>query len=92
MYALENRIPIVAPNVCGDNSSNNTSTYKGKSIYVDFDYDYKTDIAIPKLRFTSSVNKSELPIYLGRRIARNRVYQGERRYKPNQRQVGLEER
>ncbi|MBV9178383.1 MAG: carbon-nitrogen hydrolase family protein [Nitrososphaeraceae archaeon] len=58
--ALENRIPIAAPNVCGDNSSNNNSIYKGKSIFVDFDYDYKTDIAIPKIRFGSSVNEQIL--------------------------------
>ncbi|HZA06698.1 MAG TPA: carbon-nitrogen hydrolase family protein [Nitrososphaeraceae archaeon] len=59
--ALENRIPIAAPNVCGDNnSSNNNSIYKGKSIFADFDYDYKTDIAIPKLRFGSSVNEQIL--------------------------------
>jgi predicted amidohydrolase len=52
--ALENRIPIAAPNVCDDSSSN--SIYRGKSIFVDFDYDYKTDIAIPKIRVGSSVN------------------------------------
>lgn len=51
--ALENRIPIAAPNVC-DSSSN--SVYKGKSIFVDFEYNYKIDIAVPKLRFGSSVN------------------------------------
>ena len=50
--ALENRIPIAAPNVCDSGNS----VYKGKSIFVDFDYDYKTDIAVPKLRFGSSVN------------------------------------
>jgi omega-amidase len=50
--ALENRIPIAAPNVCDISNS----IYKGKSIYVDFDYNYKTDIAVPKLRFGSSVN------------------------------------
>ncbi len=50
--ALENRIPIVAPNVC--DSSNNI--YKGKSIFVDFDYNYKTDIAVPKITFGLSVN------------------------------------
>lgn len=55
--ALENRIPIVAPNVCGINNR-----YKGKSIFVDFDYDNKTDIAIPKLRFGSSVNEQVLII------------------------------
>jgi omega-amidase len=52
--ALENRIPIAAPNVCDDRSSN--GIYRGKSIFVDFDYNYKTDIAIPKLRVGSAVN------------------------------------
>jgi omega-amidase len=52
--ALENRIPIAAPNVCDDSSS--SSIYRGKSIFVDFDYDYKTDIAVPKIRVGSSVN------------------------------------
>jgi omega-amidase len=52
--ALENRIPIAAPNVCDDRSSN--GIYRGKSIFVDFDYDYKTDIAVPKLRVGSAVN------------------------------------
>jgi predicted amidohydrolase len=50
--ALENRIPIAAPNVCDINN-----IYKGKSILVDFNYDNKTDIAIPKLRVGSSVNE-----------------------------------
>ena len=39
--ALENRIPVVAPNVCGD-------MYGGRSILVAFDYDKKTDIAVPR--------------------------------------------
>ena len=52
--ALENRIPIVAPNVCGVND-----IYKGKSISVDFNYDNRTDIAIPKLR-VASVNEQIL--------------------------------
>ncbi len=50
--ALENRIPIAAPNVCNDSSSDNI--YKGKSIFVDFDYHDKTDITVPKLRLGSS--------------------------------------
>jgi predicted amidohydrolase len=50
--ALENRIPIAAPNVCDDDKTNDI--YRGKSIFVDFDYDYKTDITIPKLKFGSS--------------------------------------
>ncbi|MGC2482878.1 MAG: hypothetical protein WA398_03880, partial [Nitrososphaeraceae archaeon] len=37
-------IPIAAPNVCGNNI-----LYKGRSIFVDFDYDNKTDIASPKI-------------------------------------------
>jgi omega-amidase len=53
--ALENRIPIAAPNVCGIDN-----IYKGKSILVDFDYDNKTDIAIPKLRVGSSVKEQIL--------------------------------
>ena len=52
--ALENRIPIAAPNVCDDRNSN--GIYRGKSIFVDFNYDYKTDIAVPKLRVGSVVN------------------------------------
>ena len=58
--ALENRIPIAAPNICDDSSSN--GIYRGKSIFVDFDYDYKTDIAIPKIRVGSSVNNQILVI------------------------------
>lgn len=54
--ALENRIPIAAPNVCDGNNN----IYKGKSIFVDFDYDNKTDITVPKPRFGSSVNEQIL--------------------------------
>ncbi|MGB6592754.1 MAG: carbon-nitrogen hydrolase family protein [Candidatus Nitrosopolaris sp.] len=53
--ALENRIPIAAPNVCDINN-----IYKGESILVDFNYDNKTDIAIPRLRVGSSVNEQIL--------------------------------
>jgi predicted amidohydrolase len=60
--ALENRIPIAAPNVCDDSSSN--GIYRGKSIFVDFDYDYKTDIAVPKIRVGSSVNNQILIVNL----------------------------
>jgi omega-amidase len=52
--ALENRIPIAAPNVCG------SSIYKGKSIFVDFDYDNKTDIALPMPRVGSSAKEQLL--------------------------------
>jgi omega-amidase len=60
--ALENRIPIAAPNVCDDSSSN--GIYRGKSIFVDFDYDYKTDIAVPKIRVGSSINNQILIVNL----------------------------
>ena len=50
--ALENRVPIAAPNVCDVNKM-----YNGKSILVDFNYDSKTDIAFPKLRIGPSVNE-----------------------------------
>jgi omega-amidase len=56
--ALENRIPIAAPNVCDDSRSN--GIYRGKSIFVDFDYNYKMDIAVPKIRVGSSVNNQIL--------------------------------
>ena len=54
--ALENRIPIAAPNICDYGNCKRNSIYRGKSIFVDFDYDYKTDITIPKLKFGSSKN------------------------------------
>jgi hypothetical protein len=34
--------------------------YRGKSIFVDFDYDYKSDISVPKIRVGSSVNNQIL--------------------------------
>ena len=56
--ALENRIPIAAPNVCDDSRSN--GIYRGKSIFVDFDYNYKMDIVVPKIRVGSSANNQIL--------------------------------
>jgi predicted amidohydrolase len=50
--ALENRVPVAAPNVCDDN-------YGGKSILASFDYDKKTDIAVPK-RVVGSTNDQTL--------------------------------
>jgi hypothetical protein len=49
--ALENRISIAAANVSGNN------IYKGKSIFIDFDYDNKTEIVLPMLRVGSSANE-----------------------------------
>jgi len=67
--ALENRIPIAAPNVCGNNS------YKGKSILVDFNYDNKTDIALPKLRIGSAKEQiltMDIDLKLARKIHKKR--------------------
>ena len=52
--ALENRIPVAAPNVCDDN-------YGGKSILVSFDYHKSSDIAIPK-RVVGSINDQNLEL------------------------------
>ena len=41
--ALENRIPVVASNVCG-------GFFGGKSTIVDLEYDRSTDIATPKIK------------------------------------------
>lgn len=67
--ALENRIPIAAPNVCGNNS------HKGKSILVDFNYDNKTDIALPKLRIGSAKEQlltTDVNLKLVRKIRKKR--------------------
>lgn len=45
--ALENRIPVVAPNICG-------SIYGGKSTIIDLSYDKTNDIALPKATVLSS--------------------------------------
>ena len=69
--ALENRVPIAAPNVCGNNI-----LYKGRSIFVDFDYDNKTDIASPKIVMGSPVREQILVLDIDlnsvRRIHRKR--------------------
>jgi predicted amidohydrolase len=63
--ALENRVPIAAPNICDTNK-----IFKGKSILVDFNYDSKTDIALPKLRIGSSVNEQILIMDIDLKYAR----------------------
>jgi predicted amidohydrolase len=50
--ALENRIPAVAPNAC-------SRIFGGKSIAVDFSYDRKSNIALPK-QALASVNEQIL--------------------------------
>ncbi len=68
--ALENRIPIAAPNVCSND------IYKGKSIIVDFDYDNKTDIALPKTTFgllqKEQIITMDINLKLIRRIRKKR--------------------
>lgn len=48
--ALENRIPVIAANVCGQQ-------FGGMSMIVDFNYNKKTDIAMPKTNTGSSVGE-----------------------------------
>jgi len=50
--ALENRIPVAAPNA-------SSKVYGGKSIMVDFNYDKKSNIAVPK-QALASVNEQIL--------------------------------
>jgi predicted amidohydrolase len=50
--ALENRVPVAAPNVCGKG-------YGGKSMIVDLEYDEGTNIALPK-QALASVNEQML--------------------------------
>jgi omega-amidase len=53
--ALENRIPVIASNVCG-------GLFGGRSIAVDLNYDKKTDIATPRIRSGSSVKEQLIVI------------------------------
>lgn len=48
--ALENRIPVIAANVCG-------RLFGGRSMVVDFSYNKKTEIALPKIKTGSSVRE-----------------------------------
>ena len=52
--ALENRIPVVASNVCG-------GFFGGKSTIVDLEYDRSTDIATPKIK-TAVATKEQIII------------------------------
>ena len=66
--ALENRIPVVAPNVC-------TDPFAGKSIIVDFSYDKRNDIALPRPRILSAspqVLAANIDIAQARTIRRER--------------------
>src|ERR671919_959085 len=48
--ALENRTPVIATNVCG-------RLFGGRSMIVDFSYNKKTEIALPKIKTGSSVRE-----------------------------------
>jgi omega-amidase len=66
--ALENRIPVVAPNVC-------TGPFGGKSIIVDFSYNKRNDIALPRPRILSEspqVLAANIDIAQARNIRRER--------------------
>jgi len=51
--ALENRIPVVASNVCGD-------IFGGRSMIVDLKYDRSTDIATPKIKTGAAVREQTI--------------------------------
>jgi omega-amidase len=66
--ALENRIPVVAPNVC-------TGPFGGRSIIVDFSYNKRNDIALPRPRVLSEnqqVLAANIDITQARNIRRER--------------------
>lgn len=66
--ALENRIPVVAPNVC-------TGPFGGRSIIVDFSYNKRNDIALPRPRVLSEnqqVLAANIDIAQARNIRRER--------------------
>ena len=66
--ALENRIPVVAPNVC-------TGPFGGKSIIVDFSYNKSNDIALPRSKILSEspqVLAANIDINQARNIRRER--------------------
>ena len=51
--ALENRIPVVASNVCG-------GIFGGRSMIVDLKYDRSTDIATPKIKTGAAVREQTI--------------------------------
>jgi omega-amidase len=69
--ALENRVPIAAANVCDNATSNN-----GKSICVDFKYESKSDIALPKLTIGSARQQTlvvDIDLKLAKKIRKRRL-------------------
>jgi predicted amidohydrolase len=68
--ALENRVPIAAANVC-----DKTMSHNGKSICVDFEYESKSDIAVPKLTIGSTHQQTlavDLDLKLAKKIRKRR--------------------
>jgi omega-amidase len=67
--ALENRIPIVASNVCG-------GLFGGRSMIVDLEYDKSTDIATPKIKIGASIREqiifADLDLRRSRKIRQRR--------------------
>ncbi|MFL6435065.1 MAG: nitrilase-related carbon-nitrogen hydrolase [Nitrososphaeraceae archaeon] len=68
--ALENRVPIAAANVC-----DHTMSHNGKSISVDFKYESRSDIAVPKLTIGSTHQQTlvvDLDLKLAKKIRKRR--------------------
>ncbi|MEM3084177.1 MAG: carbon-nitrogen hydrolase family protein [Nitrososphaerales archaeon] len=67
--SLENRVPVAAPNICG-------KQYGGKSMIVDFEYNEKNNIALPR-QALASVNEQilvmDIDVENARRIRRVRL-------------------
>lgn len=61
--ALENRIPVIAANVCG-------KLFGGRSMIVDFSYNKRTDIAMPKTKTGPSVREDLIVANLDLKKAR----------------------
>jgi omega-amidase len=61
--ALENRIPVVASNVCG-------GLFGGSSIIVDLKYDRSTDIATPQIKTGAAVREQVLIVEIDLKISR----------------------
>ena len=68
--ALENRVPIAAANVC-----DHTMSHNGKSISVDFKYESRSDIAVPKLTIGSTHQQTlavDIDLKLAKKIRKRR--------------------
>ena len=61
--ALENRIPVVASNVCG-------GSFGGRSMIVDLKYDSSTDIATPNIKIGAAIREQIIIVELDLRRSR----------------------